>query len=189
MHFSRPIASPIEPDLEALTSLSPYLQRTATVRSRSNCEETYGAKNRLEVIVESYDPRNVRCGSRSNPGPVRGSCTHIIERMYPGKTVFTFGRKGEEGVTMPLPYRKQSPRKECMMTVNTIGGNDHASWYDLFKATVAVDMICARNSPALNGIITGVGESGELSISLNRESPVVIEAGGRGGDNGTIETA
>lgn len=45
-----------------------------------------------------------------------------------------------------------------MMTVNTIGGNDRASWYDLFKAVIAVDMICTRNSPAMNGIITGVGK-------------------------------
>ena len=49
-------------------------------------------------------------------------------------------------------------RKECMMTVNTIGGTDRASWYDLYKAVIAVDMICVRNSPAMNGIITGVGK-------------------------------
>lgn len=49
-------------------------------------------------------------------------------------------------------------RKECMMTVKTIGGTDHASWYDIFRAVIAVDMICTRNSPAMNGIITGVGK-------------------------------
>ena len=43
------------------------------------------------------------------------------------------------------------------MTVQTIGGIDHASWYDLYEAVMAVDMLCARNSPPLQGIATGIG--------------------------------
>lgn len=46
----------------------------------------------------------------------------------------------------------------CLITMNTIGGIDRASSYDFFKAAVAVDMICARNQPPLQGIATGIGE-------------------------------
>ena len=44
------------------------------------------------------------------------------------------------------------------MTTGTIGGIDRASSYDLYKAVVAVDMLCVRSSPPLQGIATQIGE-------------------------------
>ena len=77
------------------------------VRLNSRVKQT-GANKTLEVTVEKYDPDNILCGSRSTPGPPEGSCSRMVDHIYASKTLFTFGRRGEEGVNMPLPYRAMS---------------------------------------------------------------------------------
>ena len=80
-----------------------------------------------------------------------------------------FSKKVEGKCTLMKKNRAIAHRgPSCLMTTNTIGGIDHASSYDFFKAAVAVDMICARNQPPLQGIATGIGEfSLNIPFSIN----------------------
>ena len=48
--------------------------------------------------------------------------------------------------------------KQCVLTVNTIGGTDISSWYDLYKALIAVNVICTHHEPPLAGLATRIGE-------------------------------
>ena len=60
-----------------------------------------------------------------------------------------------------------------MLTVNTNGMTDRSSWYEFFKALVAVDMLCVRSKPSLNGIAVGIGQFPRpLSFSLPSLLPV-----------------
>ncbi|KAL8785329.1 MAG: hypothetical protein Q9195_008673 [Heterodermia aff. obscurata] len=127
--------------------------------------------------VEKYDPSNVLCGSRSTPGPVEGSCSRLVEHIYAWKTTYTFGRKGDEGVVMPLPYRARSYfPKGCLLTANTNGPTDRSSWYELFKAAVAVDMVCVRSTPSLVGIQVGIADLGEMPSSRSPSQPQIPAA-------------
>ena len=74
---------------------------------------TIGQNQRLEVTVSKYDPRNVHCGSRAIGGPPEGSCTHLVENLYQSNFVFTFGKKGDPGVVMPLPYQARYRKYEA----------------------------------------------------------------------------
>ena len=56
--------------------------------------------------MEAYDPRYVHCGGGF--GPPHESCATLLNHIYPSKTEFVFGRRGEKGVQMPLPYRAVS---------------------------------------------------------------------------------
>ena len=48
--------------------------------------------------------------------------------------------------------------KQCVLTVNTIGGTDTSSWYDLYKALIAVNVVCLHHEPPLGGLATRIGE-------------------------------
>lgn len=47
--------------------------------------------------------------------------------------------------------------KRCGLIVNTIGGTDTSSWYDIYKALIAVNVICTHDEPSLGGIATHIG--------------------------------
>ena len=57
-----------------------------------------------------------------------------------------------------MANKKDTAKKECVLTANTNGPTDRSSWYELFKAAVAVDMVCVRSRPSLVGIQVGIGE-------------------------------
>ena len=47
---------------------------------------------------------------------------------------------------------------QCVLTVDTMGGTDTSSWYDLYKALMAVNVVCIHREPALSGFATRIGE-------------------------------
>ena len=86
-----------------------------------------------------------------------------------------------------------------MLAVNTIGGTDTSSWYEIYQALIAVDQLCARHEPPLGGIalklgelilvcmfenrgvlmrMMGEGKQEKLSVGLNRGFKTDGEGGG-----------
>ena len=51
-----------------------------------------------------------------------------------------------------------------MITVNTIGRPELASWYSLYLAAIAIDGICVRQGHS--GIVSRLGESGQMTRQL-----------------------
>ena len=52
----------------------------------------------------------------------------------------------------------------CVITVNTIGMPELASWYPLYLAAVAIDAMCVRQG--LSGIVSRLGKSCQMSRQM-----------------------
>ncbi|KAL8831103.1 MAG: hypothetical protein Q9191_001052 [Dirinaria sp. TL-2023a] len=101
-----------------------------------------GRYRRLGLIMTSYQP-TVRCDAAVGPAPT--DCLDILMDMPATTTAQVFGRAGEAGVQVQLPYQLRNDDGTCLVTVETTGSASFLGWYDVWENLVAVEGMCARD--------------------------------------------
>ena len=83
-----------------------------------------------------------------------------------------------------------------MVTLNTIGKPELASWYSLYLAATAIDAICVRQG--LSGIVSRLGESCQMTRQmkmigadpfLGSDHSLVVSVGNRDIPAGMVATS
>ncbi|KAF6217990.1 hypothetical protein HO133_006402 [Letharia lupina] len=77
-------------------------------------------------------------------GPPRDSCYSIIATMPALKEQQLFSRSPGGHVNVRIPDSFESQDGRCIVTLDTIGREDIATWYEVWAAVMAVDDMCMR---------------------------------------------
>ncbi|KAL8647360.1 MAG: hypothetical protein Q9210_005607 [Variospora velana] len=105
------------------------------------------------------------------------SCRQVWDVMsnYPGTK--SFGQRRSEGFfEAPLPFRYLSHDGRCAVDLAHARGvtSDIASPLDLKNAAMAIIQVCVGLPPNEGGLITGLGETGGISLRVVPYRPSVV---------------
>ncbi|KAL2049305.1 hypothetical protein ABVK25_010402 [Lepraria finkii] len=120
-----------------------------------------GFNKNIIVIVRQYTP-NVKCGKEYGLPPPVGSCPPVQLLLPVDGEVLRFGPTGigmnNQVIT---PKTISIPRNPCRILVDVAGPSDTTTWFDLWEALVAINVMCLGKNQA--GISPNLADGGDLA--------------------------
>ena len=137
-----------------------------------------GVLKKLAIRIVSYRP-TVQCSNEpGGRGPPSASCRGLIDHMPATYNHQIFGPRHAEGVEVGLPKSfmegemsylsfveppeliiATAVTQECVITADSVGNPTEATWYMIYLAAVAIDVMCVRRGLAGNATHIGLSKS------------------------------
>ncbi|KAL9031612.1 MAG: hypothetical protein Q9196_000369 [Gyalolechia fulgens] len=133
-----------------------------------------GKNSGLGIIMTSYEP-HVECKQHHIPPP-NEHCNHFLDHMKTSPLQKYFANAGDRQATdadIPLPIYMREAGFQCLGIVQTTGGEDQSSWYEIWEGVQAVIGMCIRfgnwgRALKIGALVTPSAELTTASIRVDR---------------------
>ncbi|KAL8685527.1 MAG: hypothetical protein Q9218_007706 [Villophora microphyllina] len=150
-----------------------------------------GRRGTLGIILRSYDPTYIQCGTVTEQYSAHDKCSHLLEAIPADVSPpIKWGPPNQAGVDKVLPYAWKLAPFNCRLNVwgpeGATNVRDKMSYYEMWTAGVMLAGVCARDGKA--GQYAHLGQNGRLWVLLDDgRSDAHAQGGGSAAGNQTVQ--
>ncbi|KAL6714804.1 hypothetical protein ACLMJK_007064 [Lecanora helva] len=109
--------------------------------------------------MTSFNADDIKCSGLSQP--VGKDCRKLMQSMPASKDYFMFGKAGNPGVDVDIPWELTTrDTLGCTLFLNIEGSPERERWYSIWRQAAAIEKLCVQKGKP--GVAYGLGLHGGL---------------------------